>query len=456
MSEPADAPRPRGLYVHFPFCIGICPYCDFVVYGGRAAQGEGNQIERVVEALAREIRLRGAATAATAAGPALETVYLGGGTPSLMAARQVERLLTAIDGSFGIAGGAEITLEANPGPDERGDMNGFRACGVNRLSIGAQSLEAAELRSLGRRHSAADVAATVDDARKAGFDNVSLDLLYDIPGQTTDSWRATLGAALALSVDHVSAYALTLDEAPEPASAASDHLPPSAGALRWRGRARAEQDEDRATDLYEIADDCLAAAGLAWYELSNWSRRGRQSRHNLNYWSGGPWEAVGPGAHAFDGLRTRRWNAARLDGYLAALLPADGSDSRLPPGGRETADARTARAESVLLALRTSHGVSPAVALKPEFSAAFAWAAEHGMTETATGRLRLTRRGRLLSNEIFARLLPETRSGAADGDRIQNRLAELEGSVPIGDRATKKDRHDALGSVEQVQLQAPG
>ena len=411
MSRTPPSAAPVALYVHFPFCLSVCPYCDFVVYGGRSARGPGNQVEAFVDAVVVEIGIR-----AERDGPAgLESVYLGGWTPSLMSASQIGRVLAAIERGFGIAASAEVTIEANPGPRERGDMAGFRAAGVNRLSIGAQSSDPSELSRLGRRHSAADVAETVTVARAAGIHNISLDLLYDVPGQTADSWRRTLDAALALAPDHVSAYALALDdpEAEGLIGPTGDHLPVRPGSRRWRARARPEQDDGRAAEFYEVADELLSAAGLAWYELSNWARPGRASRHNLCYWLGDAWEAVGPGAHAFDGARTRRWNAARLDGYFAALVPTDGSDGRLPHGGAETTDEVTAAAEGAILRLRTSFGLPVEIAARRQFAAALSWARANGLIETSGTAARLTNRGRLLSNEVFLRLLPDPEAAVA-------------------------------------------
>ena len=379
-----------ALYVHFPFCVSICPYCDFVVYGGKDARGPANRIDALVDALVSEIGLR------AVPGANLGSVYLGGGTPSLMSPGQVERLLAAADAAFGIQEDAEITIEANPGGGERGDLAGFRAAGVNRLSVGAQSFAPDELKRLGRRHTPADIVETIRSARRAGFTNISLDLLYDVPAQTIDAWRDTLAGTLALEPEHVSAYALTLDD-PD----GDDHLPIRRGAARWRAQAATGQDSDRAADMYEIADDAFAAAGLHWYELSNWSRSNMQSRHNLSYWHGAAWEAVGPGAHAFDGQRTRRWNAARLDTYLAAL-----SVNRLPPGGQDTSDHATAAAERQILALRTQSGLDRQGSDQSELSAVLAWGREQELLESDESVVRLTRRGRLLSNELFARLLP--------------------------------------------------
>jgi len=348
-----------------------------------------------------------------AARPPLASVYLGGGTPSLVPVERVGELLALVERRFGLAAGAEITLEANPGVDEVGDLVGFRAAGVTRLSIGAQSLQQTELRRLGRRHRVADVADAVRLGRAARMASVSLDLLYDVPGQTATTWTATMEAALALEPDHVSAYALTLDDpdAEGLTGPLGDHLPGRPGALRWRAAAAREQDADRAADLYERLDDRLAAAGLPWYELANFARPGAESRHNLAYWRRLPYEAVGPGAHAFDGDRVRRWNAARLDAYLAALTPPDGTAPCLPPGGREALDERAVLTETAMLGLRLATGLDPEVATAPGLAAALAWGRAVGLVTdgepSAEGpaRVMLTRRGRLLSNELFRRFV---------------------------------------------------
>jgi putative oxygen-independent coproporphyrinogen III oxidase len=407
---------PVALYVHVPFCVSQCPYCDFVVVAGRDARGPSNRIGAFVEALRVELELRAGALDARfgppgpgpGTRPRLESLYLGGGTPSLLHADAIASIVELVRDRYGLAADAEVTLEVNPGPDERGDASGQRAAGVTRLSIGAQSLDATELRALGRRHAPADVEATVRAARAAGIGSVSLDLLHDVPGQTLAGWSRTLEAALALEPDHLSVYALSVDDpdAEGLTGPAGDHLPVRPGARRWRERARVAQDEDRAAAMYEHADRRLASAGFEWYELSNWARRGHHSRHNFAYWEGRPWEAVGPGAHAFDGS-VRRWNAARLDGYLAALSPADGSPPRLPPGARAASLTQQEReAELAILALRTRDGVSADALDRTATRPALMWSLGAGLLErTAAGRLALTLRGRLLSNEVFIRLV---------------------------------------------------
>lgn len=413
----ASDPRPPvALYLHIPFCVSLCPYCDFVVVAGSAARGPASRVDALVEALAVELVLRAEVLDARFGGPSsgvrppLDSVYFGGGTPSLVPASGIARLLGIVADRFGIAVDAEVTLEANPGADERGEAAALAGAGVNRLSLGAQAMDATLLRRLGRRHSPADVVAAVGEARAGGIASVSVDLLYDVPGQSLQAWAATLDAAIALGVDHVSAYALTLDDPDEEGLTGplGDHLPTRAGARRWRAAATAEQDDDRAAEQYRLAVSRLAAAGFRGYEISNWAKPGQESRHNLAYWRRLPHEAVGPGAHAFDGA-VRRWNAARLDAYLGALA---GATPVLPPGGAETIDEADAAAEAVILALRLDAGLALAEAsassspLAPHLDWALgAELLEPFDDEGGERRVRLTTHGRLLSNELFARLV---------------------------------------------------
>jgi oxygen-independent coproporphyrinogen-3 oxidase len=369
-------------------------------------------------ALLAEIALRADAADAAFGAPSgwrpgrepLRTVYLGGGTPTLLPSSAVAAVLDLVRARFGIAPGAEVTIESNPGPDERGVARDLVAAGVTRLSLGAQAFDPALLRRLGRRHRPGDVAAAVREARDAGIGSVSLDLLYDVPGQSAEAWAASLDAAIALGVDHVSAYALTLDDpdAEGLTGPLGDHLPTTAGARRWRVAAVRDQDDDRAAGQYRHTVARLAAAGFRGYEISNWARPGHESRHNLVYWRREPYEAVGPGAHAFD-AGVRRWNAARLDGYLAALAPGGGATPRLPPGGAEVIDPGTAAAEAVILGLRLDDGLSRADAESGPLGPHLAWAQAAGLVEVVATpggeRVRLTTDGRLLSNEVFARVV---------------------------------------------------
>jgi putative oxygen-independent coproporphyrinogen III oxidase len=408
---PERARPPVALYVHVPFCLSLCPYCDFVVLAGAAARGPRNRIAAFLAALESELNLRADALDARwgppDGRPPLRSLYLGGGTPSLLPSDDIDRLVALVRARYGLAPDAEITIEANPGPDERGDPGRLAAAGVTRYSVGAQSFDRAELRELGRRHGPGDVVTAVAAARAAGIPSISLDLLYDIPGQSLGSWAATLDAAISTEPNHLSIYALTLDDpvAEGLIGPLDDHLPTSVGARRWRSRARTRQDDDRAAEMYELADRRLAAAGFAWYEISNWARPGHQSRHNLAYWTREPYEAVGPGAHAFDG-RSRRWNAARLDGYISALLRDGGVPPGLPPGIEEQLDPATAEGERLVLGLRTRLGVPADFDVASPLRDHAAWAIDADLLErTADDRLVLTIRGRLLSNELFVRLV---------------------------------------------------
>jgi putative oxygen-independent coproporphyrinogen III oxidase len=407
----SSPPRPAtALYIHVPFCVSLCPYCDFVVIAGSAARGPRNRMARFLDALMAELELRADALDEAfgvpdgRARPPLDSVYLGGGTPSLLPPDEIERILARVRDRFGIAADAEITLESNPGPDERGDPAALRRAGLTRISYGAQSFDDAELRTLGRRHRSAHVADAVGEARAAGIESVNVDLLYDIPDTDLGTWMSTLDTALGLSPDHLSLYALTLDDpvAEGLTGGTGDHLPTTKGARRWREAARPRQDEDRAAGQYHHAAVALADAGYRGYEISNWARPGHESRHNLAYWQRRPHEALGPGAHAFDGV-ARRWTAARLDRYVEAL---DGDRPTLPPGGVEVLDEGTAAAESVILGLRLDTGVPLATAHEPPLDGAFGWAlAAELLTVTDAERVVLTTRGRLLSNELFARIV---------------------------------------------------
>jgi oxygen-independent coproporphyrinogen-3 oxidase len=408
-ATPARRP-PVALYLHVPFCVSLCPYCDFVVIAGSAARGPRNRVGQFLDALMVELELRADALDAafgppgSARRPRLDSVYLGGGTPSLIPTDEVERILGRVRERFGLTRDAEITIEANPGPDERGDPAALRRAGITRLSYGAQSFDDTELRKLGRRHRARHVRDAVAEARDAGIGSINVDLLYDIPDTDLPTWMATLDSALELEPDHLSLYALSLDDpvAEGLTGPEGDHLPTTKGARRWRDAVRPGQDEDRAAAQYHHASVLLADAGFRGYEISNWARPGHESRHNLAYWERRPHAALGPGAHAFDGI-DRRWTAGRLDLYVAAL---GASPPTLPPGGVETLDLGSATVEALILGLRLDTGVPLRLVHEPPLGDVFGWAlAAELLTVTDDDRVVLTTRGRLLSNEIFARLV---------------------------------------------------
>ncbi|HET7142232.1 MAG TPA: radical SAM family heme chaperone HemW [Candidatus Limnocylindria bacterium] len=385
------------LYFHVPFCRLVCAYCDFVTVGGRAADIPG-----YVAALHAELAMR------QAPGD-LRTVYFGGGTPSLLQADAVAGLLVAAEARWR-ATPQEVTLEANPSAREAPDWAGLRAAGVNRISLGVQSLRDADLRALARGHTGAEAAAAFQQARAAGFENISVDLIYGVPGQTPAGWRDGLRRAVALEPDHVSLYALQLALAPDEWAA-----PPRAGALRWRRRVAAGQDDALAADQYRTAEEMLDAAGYRHYELSSWARPGRESQHNGAYWDRRPYTGVGVGAHSYDGAALRSWNQRDLDAYLA-----DVEAGRLPRVGSEQLDEPTRAFEAVALGLRWVEGISR-TAFAAEFGAdpaarypeAVAAGVADGLLEVNVDRLRLTARGRLLASEALLGFLPEPAAAGA-------------------------------------------
>ena len=365
--------------------------------GGRSAD-----IPRYVEALHAELALR------PVAGD-LQTVYFGGGTPSLLQPDAVAGLLSAA-GSRWRATPQEITLEANPSSREAPDWAGLRAAGVTRISLGVQSLRDADLQALARGHSAAEATAAFAAAREAGFANVSIDLIYGIPGQTLAEWRDGLQRAVALDPDHVSLYALQLVLAPDEWAAA-----PRPGAIRWRRRVAARQDEATASDQYRLAEELLERAGYRHYELSSWARPGFESRHNSAYWDRRAYSGIGAGAHSYDGVDLRSWNQRDLDAYLA-----DVEAGRLPRAGSEVLDEPTRAFEAIALGLRRVDGLSRAA-----FAAQFGSdpadrypdgvreAVAQGLLELDAERMRLTADGRLLASEALLAFLPEPAAAGA-------------------------------------------
>ena len=281
----------RSLYVHVPFCRSKCAYCDFNSYAGQ----EG-LIPAYVDALLRE------AAAWSEAAETLDTVYLGGGTPSLLPLSQMERLMTGLHGSFTFAADAEVSLEANPESVDLPNLRGLRELGFNRLSIGVQSFDDRELRFLGRVHDTATAEAAYAAARQAGFANVSLDLIFGLPGQRPAQWRRSLEKALTLEPEHLSLYALTVEEETPLATRIA------------AGESRAP-DEDAQAEMYAWSEEALALAGYEHYEISNWARPGRRCRHNLTYWQSDPYLGLGAGAHSYLG-GCRFANEMRPDRYI--------------------------------------------------------------------------------------------------------------------------------------------
>jgi oxygen-independent coproporphyrinogen III oxidase len=388
--------EPHHLYVHVPFCRLVCAYCDFVTVGGRA-----DDIPRYVDALIAEIGLRPAPGE-------LRTIYFGGGTPSLLVGLQAGRVIRAAVDRWEQAAVDEVTVEANPSEREKPDWDGLRAAGVTRISLGIQSLRDADLEVLARGHTAREGRRAFAAARAAGFDNVSLDLIYGIPGQSLDDWREGLESAIALGPEHLSCYALQLALEPDEWAA-----PPRPGALRWRNRMVPLQDEALAADQYRLAEQVLADAGYRHYELSSWAGPERESRHNGAYWARGAYTGVGAGAHSYDGTAERSWNLGDLDGYLAAVEAGE-----RPPADRETLDAETRGFEAVALGLRRVDGLSRQ-AFRAEFGDdpldrygdAVAESTRNRLLEVDGDALRLSPEGRLLASEVLVAFAPVARIG---------------------------------------------
>jgi oxygen-independent coproporphyrinogen-3 oxidase len=384
MSLPA-----HHLYAHVPFCRLVCAYCDFVTVGGRAAE-----IARYPEVLLAELALRPASGQ-------LATIYFGGGTPSLIPADGVARVVDAAIEQWGSAP-TEVTLEANPSAREAPDWSALRAAGVNRLSLGIQSLREAELRTLARGQTSAEGLAAYAAAREAGFENVSIDLIYGIPGQSLADWRVGMSLALALAPDHVSLYALQLALAPDEWAA-----PPRLGALRWRQRMVLRQDDGLAAAQYQLAEELLDVAGFRHYELSSWARPGFASRHNSAYWERRPYTGIGAGAHSFDG-QIRSWNERDLDRYVARTEAGERAVA-----GSEELDEPTRAFEAVALGLRRVDGFSRATFAAEfgadpleRFPAAVGEGSTAGLLEVVDDAIRLTARGRLFANEALVAFAP--------------------------------------------------
>jgi oxygen-independent coproporphyrinogen-3 oxidase len=363
----------RNLYLHIPFCKHKCGYCDFNAYAGM-----DRLMPDYLDALERELATaRERLPFAT-----LDTVYLGGGTPSLLPAGLATRLLSFIRSTFDLAADVEVTLEANPASTDETKLAAWLDGGVNRLSLGVQGFDGRALAVLERRTDAAQATRAFELARSMGVRNISIDLIYAVPFQSLESWLETLRRGLALGPDHISTYCLTFEE----------------GTLLWRRRAEGrvpEVDPDLQWDHLDAACFELERAGYRRYEVSNWSRPGFESRHNQAYWRCVPVYGAGAGAHSYatDGAAARRWwNVARPREYIAAANPmADGED--LPP--RKTA------AESLMLGLRTAEGMAPPAGFDPELAELVAG----GLIARIDGRVVPTRRGMDLHNQIALAVL---------------------------------------------------
>lgn len=381
--------RGFGVYVHVPFCTVRCGYCDFNTYTAlELGTSPGASRASYADAAIQEIRL--ARTVLGDADVPVDTVFFGGGTPTLLPPGDLVAVVGAIADEFGLADDAEVTTEANPDSVTAEDLEALRAGGINRVSFGMQSAVPSVLAVLDRTHDPARVPHVVGWARDAGFDQVSVDLIYGAPGETLDQWRRTLDAAVALNPDHVSAYALIV----ETGTALARRID--------RGELPMPDDDDLA-DKYEVLEAALSSAGLDWYEVSNWARDDTaRCRHNLAYWRGGDWWGVGPGAHSHVG-GVRWWNVK----HPAAYADRIGSGVS-PAAAREILDPETRRIEQVLLESRLVTGLDTSV-LDPAGQAALPALLDDGLispTDAQASRVVLTLRGRLLADTVVRALLP--------------------------------------------------
>ena len=369
--------RPFGLYIHVPFCATRCGYCDFNTY--TPGEDGGGAHAAYVDAALAEMRL--ATAVLNGAAPGASTVFFGGGTPTRLEAAQLARLLDGVREAFGVEDGAEVTIEANPESVDAAKLHALRAAGFTRLSVGMESAVSHVLASLERRHTPGRVAATVAAARDAGFEHVSVDLIYGAPGETDEDWAASLQAALALAPDHVSAYALGVE-------------PGTRLHARVRRGEVAVACDDAMARRYRMADRALGDAGLGWYELSNWAvAPASRSRHNLGYWRSQTWWGVGPGAHSHAG-GVRWWNVLHPRAYAARL-----SEGVSPAAGRETLSDRERALERVMLEVRLVEGL-PLDALDAEGLRAAHDHAQAGHLVLHDGRAVLTLDGRLLADAV--------------------------------------------------------
>ncbi|MCL4506605.1 MAG: radical SAM family heme chaperone HemW [Chloroflexi bacterium] len=385
-----------GLYLHIPFCRSRCSYCDFNTYVGL-----NDLFEPYVRALQQEITMLRAQSLISdlqspiSALPA-HTIFFGGGTPSLLKPEWIGDLIRACRETFEMPPDGEVTMECNPGSVDVDYLRGLRAQGVNRLSFGAQSADPAELKLLGREHAFADVGAAMSAARAAGFDSVNLDLIFGLPYQAPETWRRTMDAALALQPDHVSLYALTIEQ--------------GTPMYDWTRRGDVPcPDPDAAADMYDYAERAMGDAGFIHYEISNWCKPGRACEHNLIYWRNEPYYGFGAGAHSSSirlrlPLSRRWWNVRRPADYVGRIQRGESVEM-----GHEDIDLATSRGETMMMGLRLlEEGVSPArfakrygMPLDQCYAGELREGMRLGLLDVSDACVRLTGRGHFLSNQAL-------------------------------------------------------
>jgi oxygen-independent coproporphyrinogen-3 oxidase len=372
--------RAFGIYIHVPFCATRCGYCDFNTY--TPAELGGANPGEWLESLRAEL---GLAASRLGAPPSVDTAFVGGGTPSLLGGDGLQAVLDSLRAHFTLAADAEVTTEANPESTSPQLFEQLRTAGFTRVSLGMQSVAPRVLAVLDRVHSPGRALDAAREARDAGFDHINLDLIYGTPGESDDDLRRSVDAAIEAGVDHVSGYALVVEDG-------------TALARRVRRGEIAAPDNDVLAQRYELLDARLSAAGFDWYEVSNWSRPGGECKHNIGYWNGGEWWGAGPGAHGYVGA-TRWWNVKHPNAYAQSL-----TDRLLPVADFERLDAATRHVEDVMLRLRLRDGLPVAVLSGAERERAQI-VIDDGLVAMESDRLVLTDRGRLLADAVVRTLL---------------------------------------------------
>ncbi|HHY36068.1 MAG TPA: radical SAM family heme chaperone HemW [Firmicutes bacterium] len=375
-----------ALYIHVPFCRQKCYYCDFVSF----PYGQ-EPVQRYLKGLERELELYSRRLAAKR----VKTLYFGGGTPSCLSARELAALLALISRYVPAEQIEEGTMECNPGTISREKLRIIKEAGINRISLGVQALQDEHLARLGRIHRTEDVYRSYDLLRREGFHNIGFDLIFALPGQTLAQWEETLKGVLALAPEHISTYNLIFEE--------------GTPFHRWREEGKlVPPPEELDAAMYQLALEMLPAAGYRQYEIANFARRGRECRHNLTYWRNEPYLGLGPGAHSYDGKRSRWANEASLEKYLAAL-----NEGRVPVATREVLSLELERAETVILGLRLCQGLERSRFQKrfqqdlfQVYAGSLEKLARQGLLEVVPRGIRLTKKGLFFANQVFLEFLP--------------------------------------------------
>ena len=383
--------KPLSFYIHIPYCVRRCGYCDFNTYTpSELKEGEASVAkvsQGYVDAAIIEINQAFTFFNAKNQVRSIETIFFGGGTPTLLPAADLARILDELREKFGFSENIEITTEANPDSVSGVDLKNLRAAGINRISFGMQSAKTHVLATLDRTHNPARVSEVVDEAIQVGFEHVSLDLIYGVPGESIDDWKESVNAALALPIDHLSAYALIVEEGTK------------LGAQVRRGDVVMPPDDETA-DKYLLVDELATKAGMDWYEVSNWSLKGGEARHNIAYWHSNDWWGIGAGAHSHvQGVRW--WNVKHPTTYISKLTSGES-----PMLENEVLTPEQLRFEEILLRIRLSSGLSLDFFTETEVAILNSYLAQGHLNEKAwqTGELKLTITGRLLADQIVRAL----------------------------------------------------